>query len=70
MRTFEHPNFGEYDKCPICGTNRDEEVILVAVKGTSDGYNIQAVQVHTKCLEQTLLYDKILGVIYSIADFK
>jgi len=68
MRTFKHFNsFNTSDVCPICGTNNDKEVILVPIKGTEEGNNIQAIQVHTDCLN-CLVFDKEIGIIYTVAD--
>ena len=66
MRTFEH--FNSKVPCPICGTTDDKETILIGIVGTQEGFNIQAVQVHTACLEQNILYSKEMGFIYCIAN--
>lgn len=56
MRTFPHFNPSSDSLCPICGTNDDEETVLIPIAGTQDGNNCQAVQVHTKCLQMKWFY--------------
>jgi hypothetical protein len=68
MRTFEHFNTYGPDVCPICGTNDDKEIMLIPIKGTKSGNNIQAIQTHTDCLQQGLLYDRELEVIYAVTN--
>ena len=65
MRTFEHYNQSGDDVCPICGTNKDEEIVLIPIMGTESGNNIQAIQVHTECLQKNLSYDKSMHIIYT-----
>jgi len=52
MKTFQHIN--EQDVCAICGSNRDEPVVLVPIDGTTDGNNEEAVQVHLSCINVRL----------------
>jgi len=40
--------------CAICGSNRDEPVVLVPLDGTIDGHNEEAVQVHLDCIDLRL----------------
>jgi len=57
MRVFEHPNMINFN-CPICGANDDDPVVLIGIYGTQEGGNIQAAQVHLKCLELTWYPDE------------
>jgi hypothetical protein len=61
MRTIAHPNFDDGHHCPICGTKEDKEVILVSIAGTQDGNNCQAIQVHTDCLQEQLVFYPEIG---------
>lgn len=62
MRVFERPNKLQGWKCPICKTDKDEEVVLVAIAGTEVGRNVQAEQMHLDCL--SLVWAKSAGLIY------
>lgn len=72
MRTFQHFNKSNKSLCPICKKNTDKETTLVAVDGTQDGNNEQAIQVHVDCIMNLdfrvstdkgcmILYNMILG---------
>ena len=64
MRTFAH--FPEDSRCLICGTNRDEECVLIPIDGTEDGNNIQAICVHLKCITNaSYRYNRTMNVIYT-----
>jgi hypothetical protein len=63
MRTFTHFNQSGEDVCPVCKTNEDKEVILVPIAGTEEGNNIQAIQVHTRCLQNELMYYPELNIL-------
>jgi len=52
MKVFQHIN--EQDVCAICGSNRDEQVVLVPIDSTRDGNHEQATQVHLDCLDLRL----------------
>jgi len=69
MRTFQHFNQKTKISCPICGTKDDKETMLVAIADDYDGErNVEAIQVHTECLQEGLWYDKEHKVIYTLAD--
>jgi len=51
MRVFEHGNWDHGDLCPLCRTAQDLPVVLVPIPGTEDGNNIEAQQVHKRCLD-------------------
>lgn len=83
MRTFEHGNWSNGSQCPICGTADDTEVMLIGILGTEEGNNMQAAQVHTKCLQENLRLktslilplsrsetDSSKGIIYAICAFE
>ena len=53
MRTFKH--FNKAGKCPICGTNKDGETVLIPIQGTGDGHISEAVQIHLDCIDLTYL---------------
>ena len=48
-RFFDKPNLSNDWKCPICRTNKESPVILVAVPGTQDGNLCEAQQIHAEC---------------------
>jgi hypothetical protein len=53
MKEFEHPNMNGF-VCPLCKTNEDSPVVLVAIPGTEEDGLVQAKQVHSKCLNDLL----------------
>ena len=57
MKVFEHPNLHNDWKCPICKTNDDKQVTLIAIHGTAIGNNIAAEQVHINCIDLTIVKD-------------
>lgn len=57
MRIFEKGNWSHGAKCPICGTNKDGQVCLVAKSGTEEDNIAKAIQVHINCIE--LWYKKV-----------
>jgi hypothetical protein len=68
MRTFEHFTQGHHS-CPICGTDNDKETILIPIEGTQEGSNMEALQVHTECLQNGLVYySEMGGMIIARAD--
>ena len=50
MRIFEHPNMNGEWACPICGTDDNKPVTLVAIEGTEEGGVCEAVQTHIECI--------------------
>ena len=59
MRTFEKGNWSSPETlCPICKTQDKGEVVLVPIAGTEDGNNMEAIQVHTKCIGEKMIYIK------------
>ena len=58
MRTFKKPNTTNDWKCPICGEATEKETVLIGIKGTEDGYNIQAEQFHLDCIDLTYYKDQ------------
>ncbi len=60
MREFKH--FPKEDKCLICGTNEDKPCILVGIDGTQKDNIIEAIPVHSDCVE--LRYSKNYGILY------
>jgi len=56
MRIFKTGNWSEEgEACPICGTKDKGQVVLVGIDGTENGNNIEAKQVHVKCLNLRLI---------------
>ena len=51
MRVFKEPNTAFGFECPICKTGEIKEVVLIGIKGTEKGNNIQATQIHLSCLD-------------------
>lgn len=62
MRVFKQGNWRHGAKCPICNTNKKEEVVLIGIVGTEEDNIIEGKQFHLSCLE--LLFDEKLGIIY------
>lgn len=63
MRIFEKGNWKNSKRtCPICGTQKEGKVVLVALSGKQEGHNCEAVQVHLDCLE--LWFDEEMKIIY------
>jgi hypothetical protein len=52
--TKEHPSV-----CPVCGTARDQETVLIEIVGTAKDGIAEAKQVHLECLD--LRYDIMSG---------
>ena len=55
IRIFDSGNwdkrFSKKDVCPICKTQNEGKVVLIAISGTQKGHNAQAKQVHLDCLD-------------------
>lgn len=51
MRTFKEMNKSTGDTCPICGTQKDGEVVLIGIQGTEQDRIIEAKQFHLECIE-------------------
>ena len=51
--------------CPICGTSKDEPVVLLGIPGTEEGNIMQAAQVHAECYK---LYCKMNEIECDIED--
>ena len=63
MRTFKQGNWeGIINVCPICNTQKEGEVVLIAIAGKQEGNNCEATQVHLDCLD--LWYDEKSNIIY------
>lgn len=54
----------KFKECIICGNNDDRECCLIGIFGTQEGGIMQAVPVHTGCLN--LGYDKENKIIYQV----
>lgn len=65
MKTFKNGNWSNDSKCVLCNTSSKGEVTLIPKIGTQEGNIIEAVQVHTECLGNRLIYDENNGVIYA-----
>jgi hypothetical protein len=69
MRIFER--FNKYgNDCPICRTKNEGTAVLIAIDGTDDDGIIQAVQVHTDCIELRSTVIEGRSVIYMVIDEK
>lgn len=59
MRVFKQGNWAvpEAAQCPICGTKKDGEVVLIAIQGSNEegSINYEARQVHLECLDLMIL---------------
>lgn len=56
MRSFPLPNLCNNWKCPICGKNTEEPVVLIPIEGTEEEGLMQAEQFHVSCIN--LVYRK------------
>ena len=54
MKVFESPNLAGGWKCPICNKDDKKPVVLCGIRGTEEGGNMQAEQIHLDCIELTL----------------
>lgn len=52
LRIFK--NFPTTHTCPICKTKKNTPCVLVGIRGTQHGLNIQAKPVHIDCLDLTI----------------
>ena len=48
--------------CPICGKSDDKPCVLLGIRGTEEGLNVQATPTHLECLELTI--DTEIAVVY------
>ena len=48
MKIF--PNFPKESKCLLCGTNDDEETVLVPLFGTEKDGNMKVLPTHLECV--------------------
>ena len=63
LKTFEH--FPDNKKCVVCGTNEDDQCVLVMIDGTGDGSIAEAEPVHLACAVSTN-YKKDMGLLYRL----
>jgi len=63
LRTFDH--FPKDKKCVVCGTNEDDQCILVVIDGTGDGSIAEAEPVHLGCAVATN-YKREIGLLYRL----
>lgn len=75
MKVFQSIN--EAGICAICGSNRDEQVVLVPIDDTRDGNNEKAVQIHLNCIDLRLKRptegqgkESMSAILYQIFDEK
>jgi len=65
MRTFKQ--FPEKSICKMCGTNTNKECVLVPIDGTQDGFNTEALPVHTDCIKEgKLRYNPDANIFYRV----
>jgi len=64
-RVFPHHPAGTI--CPICGTDRDCESVLVGIDGTGDGSIEEAQPTHLGCLLAAMRYRRDMGAYYAMA---
>lgn len=62
MKTFKEGNWSHGTVCYVCKTADKGEVTLIGIEGTEDDGNMQAEQVHTKCIHLKL--NKEHNIIY------
>jgi len=63
LRTFDH--FPEDKKCVVCGTNEDDQCVLVMIDGTGDGSIAKAEPIHLGCAVATN-YKREMGLVYRL----
>ncbi len=65
---FEHPNPGKAKKpfkCVVCGTSKDEPVVLVKIYGTVKDGICEAEQVHLRCLLDSIWYYRQNNAVFA-----
>lgn len=72
MRIFERFPTDSKQKCPICGTKKQAQCVLIPVDGTKDGGMMIAKCFHLECIELRLgkLGRDGDNVIYQIFDYE
>ena len=64
MKTFAH--FPEDSRCLICGTNRDEESVLIPIEGIRRDSLCGKECVHLKCIQTAKYkYNRTMNIIYT-----
>jgi hypothetical protein len=64
MKIFDSGNWKD-EVCPVCGKQGKGKVALVAIDGTQEDNNEQAIPVHIDCLELRMNFEWGLeGLIY------
>lgn len=70
MKTFK--SFPEDMACPICHSNRDAECWLMAVDGTENEGNVEAVPAHVDCTGRPMIgrmrYNRDMQLVYCFVD--
>lgn len=63
MRIFN--KFPLNSKCPICGSNEDDQYILIPIDNSkkNDGNNMEAIPTHLSCLLNNIRYSKTHGLM-------
>ena len=56
MRVFKKGNWDVDRACPICGTKKEGEVVLVGISGTESDGIMKGLQVHLECLDPIVIY--------------
>lgn len=60
IRKFKSFNNGNETTCPICGTGKEEETLLIPILETRKGNICRAVQVHAACFKRLKTIIEIL----------
>jgi len=53
MKILKEGNWSGDAKCPVCGTNKKGQVVLIPIAGTEEGSIMKAIQVHLGCIDLT-----------------
>jgi hypothetical protein len=60
-KTFK--SFPASQTCPICGTNSDEECVLIPIDGTQKGNLVECIPTHLWCAVGSN-FNRDVGIIY------
>lgn len=68
MKIFDNANKGNGWKCPICNTNDDGKVALVAISGTERDGIVECAQIHLDCINLTYTKSQGYALLSQVID--
>lgn len=60
----------DFGVCPICGTSKQSETVLIKRKDDPNEDPLNDIQVHTECIFKAMIYDSDNDLLYINCDFK